>query len=42
MDMDYLAPIGKVRVMKEGKDVTICGYLKALRPAIKAAQELEK
>ena len=42
MDMDYLAPIGKVRVMKEGKDVTICGYLKALKPAIKAAQELEK
>ena len=37
MDMDFLAPIGKLRVMKEGKDVTIVGYLKALRPALKAA-----
>lgn len=42
MDMDFLAPIGKLRVMKEGKDVTIAGYLKALKPAIKAAEELEK
>ena len=37
MGMDYLAPIGKLRVMKEGKDVTIVGYLKSLKPAIKAA-----
>ena len=37
MDKDFLAPIGKLRVMKEGKDVTICGYLKALKPAMKAA-----
>ena len=37
MDMNYLAPIGKLRVMKEGKDVTLVGYAKALRATIKAA-----
>ena len=37
MDMDYLAPIGKLRVMKEGKDVTLVGYAKSLRAAMKAA-----
>jgi len=42
MGMDYLAPIGKLRVMKEGKDVTIVGYAKVLRTVMKAAAELEK
>lgn len=42
MGMDYLAPIGKLRVMKEGKDVTIVGYAKVLRTVMKAAELLEK
>ena len=37
-----LLQLARLGVMKEGKDVTIVGYLKALKPAIKAAQELEK
>lgn len=36
MDMNYLAPIGKVRIMREGTDVTICSYLKPLKATMKA------
>ena len=37
---DFLAPIGKARIMKAGTDVTLVSYNKALRPTIKAADEL--
>ena len=40
MDMDYLAPIGKLRIMKEGTDITLCGYAKGLKATMKAALEL--
>ena len=42
MDKDFLSPIGKVKVMKEGKDITIVSYSRALRTSIRAAEELEK
>ena len=31
LDKDYLAPIGKARIMKSGNDVTLVSYNKALR-----------
>jgi pyruvate dehydrogenase E1 component beta subunit len=40
-DGEYLVPIGKARVRKEGKDVTIVSFNKMLLEAMKAAEELE-
>src|SRR3990172_8835591 len=41
-DGDYVLPIGKSRVQRPGKDVTIVTYSKGLEIALKAADELAK
>jgi pyruvate dehydrogenase E1 component beta subunit len=41
-DGDYVLPIGKSRVQREGKDVTIVTYSKGLELSLKAADELAK
>jgi pyruvate dehydrogenase E1 component beta subunit len=35
--MDFLLPIGKARVMKEGKDVTIVSYALGVKHSLEAA-----
>ena len=39
---EYTIPIGKSKVQREGKDVTIISYSKMVSYCLKAAQELEK
>jgi pyruvate dehydrogenase E1 component beta subunit len=39
---DYTVPIGKAKVVREGKDVTIIAYGLMVHTAMKAAEELEK
>lgn len=39
-DGDYLVPIGKASIVREGKDITIVALAKMLEPAMQAAQEL--
>eukprot|EP00461_Guttulinopsis_vulgaris_P000712 UN00712 len=39
---DFLVPIGKAKVMKEGKDVTIVSYSKGMQTAMKAAAQLQQ
>jgi pyruvate dehydrogenase E1 component beta subunit len=39
---DFTVPIGKARVHREGKDVTIVSFSMGMTYALKAAQELEK
>jgi len=39
---DYLVPIGKAEVKREGKDVTIVSYAWTLHKVLKAAEELAK
>jgi pyruvate dehydrogenase E1 component beta subunit len=39
---DFTVPIGKARIHREGKDVTIVSYSIGMTYALKAAQELEK
>lgn len=39
---EYLIPIGKADVKREGTDVTIISYNKMMKVAMKAAEELEK
>jgi pyruvate dehydrogenase E1 component beta subunit len=41
-DGDYTVPIGKSKVQREGKDVTIITYSKMLEISLKAADELAK
>ena len=41
-DDDYIVPIGKARVIKTGKDLTIISYGSQVLRAIEAAHELEK
>jgi pyruvate dehydrogenase E1 component beta subunit len=41
-DGEYLIPIGKSKVQREGKDVTIVTYAKGLELSMKAADELAK
>jgi pyruvate dehydrogenase E1 component beta subunit len=41
-DGDYVIPIGKSKVQKQGKDVTIVTYSKGLEISTKAAEELAK
>jgi len=37
MGMDYLAPIGKAKVMREGTDVTIVAFSKMVKYSLLAA-----
>jgi len=41
-DGDYIIPIGKSKVQRQGKDVTIVTYSKGLEISMKAADELAK
>ena len=41
-DEDYIVPIGKAKVVKEGKDVTIVSYSIMMRLVLEAAEMLEK
>lgn len=41
-DDDYIIPIGKAAVLREGKDVTITAFSLMVGHALKAAEELEK
>lgn len=42
MDKDFLIPIGKAKIMKEGKDVTIVAFSKMVKFSMLAAAELER
>jgi pyruvate dehydrogenase E1 component beta subunit len=37
---DYIVPIGKAKVMREGKHVTIVGYSRNVKYALEAASRL--
>ncbi len=39
---EYLVPIGKAAVRREGTDITLVSYNKMMIPTLKAAEELEK
>jgi pyruvate dehydrogenase E1 component beta subunit len=39
---EYLIPIGKAKVAREGKDVTIVSFNKMMKVALHAAEELQK
>lgn len=39
---EYLIPIGKADIKREGSDVTLISYNKMMKVALKAAEELEK
>src|SRR5690625_34904 len=41
-DADYIIPIGKARIAREGEDVTIVAHSKSYWLAMQAAEELEK
>lgn len=41
-DEDYIVPIGKSRVMREGDDITVIGYSMPLHFAMQAAEELSR
>jgi len=42
MDPNFLIPIGKAKVMRQGKDVTIVAFSRPVGMAMQAAAELEK
>lgn len=42
MDMDFLLPLDKAKVMREGKDVTIVSFSRMVGVCLEAAAELEK
>ena len=41
-DPDYLVPIGKARIAREGEGVTIIAFSRMVKLALQAAEELEK
>lgn len=42
LDKDFVLPIGKAKVMREGSDVTIIGYGQSVKTCLAAADELAK
>lgn len=42
MDKDFLLPIGKAKIMRPGKDITITCFSKPVKYALQAAEILEK
>jgi len=42
MDMDFLIPIGKAKIQREGKDVTLVTFSRPVGAALVAAEQLEK
>lgn len=41
MDKEFLVPLGKAKVMREGSDITICTFSKMVQYSMEAAQKLE-
>jgi len=41
LDVNYLAPIGKAKIMREGKDVTIVAFSKMVKYSLEAAELLK-
>lgn len=41
-DEDLVYEIGKAKVMREGKDVTVVAFSRMVGEALKAAEEMEK
>lgn len=37
---DFVLPIGKAKILREGTDITIVSYSKGLQTALQAAEEL--
>jgi pyruvate dehydrogenase E1 component beta subunit len=37
---DFLVPIGKAKIMREGKDVTIVGFSRNVMYSLEAAEQL--
>ena len=42
MDKEFLIPVGKAKIMREGKDVTIVTFSKMVKFSLLAAEELAK
>lgn len=42
LDKDFVLPIGKAKIMKEGRDITIVAHSKAVETSLIAAAELSK
>jgi len=42
MDKEFLIPVGKAKIMKEGTDVTIVTFSKMVKYSLQAAEELAK
>lgn len=42
LDKDFVIPIGKAKIERPGKDVTITSHAMSVRPALEAAEELQK
>ncbi len=42
LDPEFLVPIGKARIAREGKDVTIAAFSRMVKLAVEAAEDLEK
>ena len=42
LDKDYIVPIGKAKVMREGKHVSIVAYSRNVKYSLQAAEELAK
>lgn len=42
MDKDFIVPLGKAKIMREGSDVTIVGYSRNVKYSLEAAALLEK
>jgi len=42
LDKNFVLPIGKAKVMREGKHVTIVAFSKMVKFSLEAAAELEK
>ena len=42
LNEEFLVPIGKAKIMREGKDVTIVGFSRNVMYSLEAAEQLEK
>lgn len=42
LDKDFVIPIGKAKIMREGKHVTLVGYSRNVKYSLQAAEELAK
>lgn len=42
LDKDFVEPIGKARIMKEGKHVTLVSYARGVKHCLDTAANLEK